>query len=120
MCLFNIFKERNESVYFAVKIYEPIPQETMKNIEAQKQDILSSKNNSESPVIVYSREAANRLLSQGFQIISVEKNTKRRNDSSIFLFAPNNGITMMALTKILNTMKEEKELKQRFILDLDK
>ena len=38
------------------------------------------------PVIVYRRDAANKLLAQGFKIISVEKNLKRDGDASIFLF----------------------------------
>lgn len=60
------------------------------------------------PVIVYSREAANKLLQQGFQIIAVEKNLKRDGDASIFLFNPDNGKTYSALCKILKEMSESK------------
>lgn len=60
------------------------------------------------PVIVYRRDAANKLLAQGFRIISVEKNLKRDGDASIFLFDPDNGKTYSALCKILKEMNESK------------
>lgn len=63
---------------------------------------------SDKPVIVYSREAANKLLQQGYQIIAVEKNLKRDGDASIFLFDPDNGKTYSALCKILKEMSESK------------
>ena len=63
----------------------------------------------DSPVIVYSRDAANRLLKQGFAIISIEKNLKRKGDTSIFLFEPENGRTFEALLHILGEMKKEDE-----------
>lgn len=62
----------------------------------------------DKPVIVYSREAANKLLQQGYQIIAIEKNLKRDGDASIFLFDPNNGKTYSALCKILKEMSELK------------
>lgn len=62
----------------------------------------------DKPVIVYSREAANKLLQQGYQIIAVEKNLKRDGDASIFLFDPDNGKTYSALCKILKEMNESK------------
>ena len=62
----------------------------------------------DKPVIVYSREAANKLLQQGYQIIAVEKNLKRDGDASIFLFDHNNGKTYSALCKILKEMSELK------------
>ena len=63
---------------------------------------------SDKPVIVYSREAANKLLQQGYQIIAVEKNLKRDGDASIFLFDPDNGKTYSTLCKILKEMNESK------------
>ena len=62
----------------------------------------------DKPVIVYSREAANKLLQQGCQIIAIEKNLKRDGDASIFLFDPNNGKTYSALCDILKEMSESK------------
>lgn len=67
------------------------------------------------PVIVYRRDAANKLLAQGFRIISVEKNLKRDGDTSIFLFDPENGETLKALNKILIELKEAKNNINRFI-----
>ena len=67
------------------------------------------------PVIVYRRDAANKLLAQGFRIISVEKNLKRDGDTSIFLFDPENGETLKALDKILIELKETKNDINRFI-----
>ena len=63
---------------------------------------------SDKPVIVYSREAANKLLQQGYQIIAVEKNLKRDGDTSIFLFDPENGKTLKALQTVLQEIKVEK------------
>ena len=60
------------------------------------------------PVIVYRRDAANKLLAQGFRIISVEKNLKRDGDTSIFLFDPENGKTLKALQTVLQEVKAEK------------
>ena len=67
------------------------------------------------PVIVYRRDAANKLLAQGFKIISVEKNLKRDGDASIFLFDPENGKTLKALDKILIELKETKNDINRLI-----
>lgn len=67
------------------------------------------------PVIVYRRDAANKLLAQGFRIVSVEKNLKRDGDTSIFLFDPENGETLKALDKILIKLKEAKNDINRFI-----
>lgn len=67
------------------------------------------------PVIVYRRDAANKLLAQGFRIVSVEKNLKRDGDTSIFLFDPENGETLKALDKILIELKETKNDINRFI-----
>lgn len=67
------------------------------------------------PVIVYRRDAANKLLAQGFRIISVEKNLKRDGDASIFLFDPENGKTLKALDKILIELKETKNDINRLI-----
>ena len=67
------------------------------------------------PVIVYRRDAANKLLAQGFRIISVEKNLKRDGDTSIFLFDLENGETLKALNKILIELKEAKNNINRFI-----
>ena len=72
------------------------------------------------PVIVYRRDAANKLLAQGFKIISVEKNLKRDGDASIFLFDPEDGKTLKALDKILIELKETKNDIQKNIQKLDK
>lgn len=89
-----------------------IPKEVEDKINQVQQEVQKPKLNrlyiTSSPVIVYSREAANRLLQQGFQIIAVEKNLKRDGDASIFLFAPDNGKTYSALCKILKEMNESK------------
>lgn len=67
------------------------------------------------PVIVYRRDAANKLLAQGFRIVSVEKNLKRDGDTSLFLFDPENGETLKALDKILIELKEAKNDINRLI-----
>lgn len=90
-----------------------IPKEIEDKINQVHQEVQKLKLNNRlyitnSPVIVYSREAANRLLQQGFQIIAVEKNLKRDGDASIFLFNPDNGKTYSALCKILKEMSESK------------
>ena len=69
---------------------------------------LDSLNNLNRPVIVYRRDTANKLLAQGFRIISVEKNLKRDGDTTIFLFAPENGKTLEALQTVLQEVKAEK------------
>lgn len=63
----------------------------------------------ERPVVVYNREAANRLIAQGYTVIAIERNLKRTGDASLFLFAPENGKTLKALNVILQQMKKEKE-----------
>lgn len=69
---------------------------------------LDSLDNLNRPVIVYRRDTANKLLAQGFRIISVEKNLKRDGDTSIFLFDPENGKTLKALQTVLQEIKVEK------------
>ena len=64
---------------------------------------------------MHRRDAANKLLAQGFRIISVEKNLKRDGDASIFLFDPENGETLKALDKILIELKETKNDINRLI-----
>lgn len=64
------------------------------------------------PVMVYRRDAANKLLAQGFHIISVEKNMKREGDTSVFLFEPANGTTLKALESVLKEIKDEKAERQ--------
>lgn len=91
-----------------------IPKEVEDKINQVHREVQKPKLNNRlyitsSPVIVYSREAANRLLQQGFQIIAVEKNLKRDGDASIFLFNPDNGKTYSALCKILKEMNESKK-----------
>lgn len=75
---------------------------------------LDSLDNLNRPVIVYRRDAANKLLAQGFRIVSVEKNLKRNGDTSIFLFAPENGKTLEALQTVLQEVKAEKNERERF------
>lgn len=74
---------------------------------------LDSLDNLNRPVIVYRRDAANKLLAQGFRIISVEKNLKRDGDTSIFLFDPENGKTLKALQTVLQEIKVEKIERER-------
>lgn len=98
---------------FLVEPRYEIPKEVEDKINQVHQEVQKPKLNNRlyitsSPVIVYSREAANKLLQQGYQIIAVEKNLKRDGDASIFLFDPNNGKTYSALCKILKEMNESK------------
>lgn len=74
---------------------------------------LDSLDNLNRPVIVYRRDAANKLLAQGFRIISVEKNLKRDGDTSIFLFDSENGKTLKALQIVLQEIKAEKIERER-------
>lgn len=74
---------------------------------------LDSLDNLNRPVIVYRRDVANKLLAQGFRIISVEKNLKRDGDTSIFLFDPENGKTLKALQTVLQEIKVEKIERER-------